>query len=309
MLVVIHLRAANMPLKPLINTARLKEVGWGLNAFCVATLGADTATTLCRNFFRKFGSMFTHIFRAFIFVFAITLFSCKKDAEILIPDNKTKNDTSKTSLVFKFEVEVNGQSLMSNSQWFTLANGDSFTVSKFNYYISNIKLKRDDGTIFSETESYHLNQHLENITSFAIQNVPFGTYTQIEFEIGVDSLRNHSGAQVGALDIGNGMFWTWNSGYIFFKLEGDYKTQSMTEKSDYAFHIGTDELLKKCSFNLSTNITAKKDKQSVVTFNANIAEALSETDFETVHAVSGGKHAAIMADNYKKMFSVTKVEN
>lgn len=44
-------------------------------------------------------------------------------------------------------------------------------------------------------------------TTIALQALP-GKYDQVAFTIGVDSIRNISGAQTGALDPGKGMFWT-----------------------------------------------------------------------------------------------------
>ncbi|MBX3163173.1 MAG: hypothetical protein KF900_01725 [Bacteroidetes bacterium] len=254
--------------------------------------------------------MMTQTFRAVFFaLIALSLFSCKKDEEVIIvPEPLPTQVPDTTSLIFNFEAQANNKVLTSGSQWFTLANGDSFTVNKFNYYISNIKLKRADGTIFSEKESYHLNKHLDSQTSFTISKVPTGNYTQIEFLIGVDSVRNHSGAQTGDLDIANDMFWTWNSGYIFFKLEGSCKT-SDPNSFGYSYHIGADNLIKKCTFNLSTNITAKKEKQALVTFKTIIDSIFSGIGFDDIHAASGGKQAALIAGNYKNMFSVTKVDN
>jgi hypothetical protein len=55
---------------------------------------------------------------------------------------------------------------------------------------------------------------------FDFINVPAGTYTGMYLTMGVDSARNVSGAQEGALDPANGMFWSWTSGYIMIKAEG-----------------------------------------------------------------------------------------
>ena len=55
--------------------------------------------------------------------------------------------------------------------------------------------------------------------------------------IGVDSARNTSGAQLGALDPANSMFWSWNSGYIFVRMEGN-SPQSTQPYNKLQFHIG-----------------------------------------------------------------------
>ena len=53
-----------------------------------------------------------------------------------------------------------------------------------------------------------------------LADIPNGEYTKVNYTIGVDAARNTEGAQDGALDLVNGMFWSWNTGYIFMKMEG-----------------------------------------------------------------------------------------
>src|SRR5690606_2936849 len=53
---------------------------------------------------------------------------------------------------------------------------------------------------------------------------------------GVDSLRNVSGAQTGALDPVHGMFWDWNTGYIMAKFEGNAPASPSNGKLLY--HVG-----------------------------------------------------------------------
>ena len=51
--------------------------------------------------------------------------------------------------------------------------------------------------------------------------LPEGDYTELQFLLGVDSLHNVSGAQTDDLDPAKDMFWTWNSGYVMAKMEGN----------------------------------------------------------------------------------------
>jgi hypothetical protein len=72
--------------------------------------------------------------------------------------------------------------------------------------------------------------------------VPKGDYRQISFTIGVDSLRNtmEIARRTGVLDpaaAGNDMYWTWNSGYIFFKIEGT-SPSSAEAGNVFMYHIG-----------------------------------------------------------------------
>jgi hypothetical protein len=58
----------------------------------------------------------------------------------------------------------------------------------------------------------------------------------LKFGIGIDSTLHVKGIQSGVLDPIHGMYWTWQSGYINFKLEGQIKVQQQWQ--NFQFHIG-----------------------------------------------------------------------
>jgi hypothetical protein len=88
------------------------------------------------------------------------------------------------------------------------ATGETFNVELFKYYVSNVKLIKDDGTKYELPNTYFLiDANDTNSLKVNLANIPGGKYTGIEYLIGVDSTRNVSGSQTGALDPANGMFW------------------------------------------------------------------------------------------------------
>ncbi len=123
-----------------------------------------------------------------------------------------------------------------NSKLLHPKTGDSLTYLTFKYYISNIKLEKTDGSLWEDEESYYL-LDLSDPTSLVLDftNVPTGTYTKMYLTLGVDSARNVSGAQEGALDPANGMFWSWNSGYIMIKAEG---LSPQGTGGSFTYHLG-----------------------------------------------------------------------
>lgn len=263
---------------------------------------------------------------AVIFLFS----SCKKDVEIKPVDSTVPSVPTPTtppistvivnkdtgSVVFDFKAIVNGLALSANFFNYKNAKGDSFSVSKFNYYIAGIKLKNENGTVFAERESYHLNKHVDGKEVFTITGVPAGTYTAIDFIIGVDSLRNVSGVQGGALDVKEDMFWDWNSGYIFFKLEGEYKAPNSNNLMPYGMHIGgfsgNNSNIQKCSIALSTKLITQKGGTSKVFFHTSIDEIFNNPniiDLESFAVIANDKVGRILARNYKDMFTVYKIEN
>jgi hypothetical protein len=70
-----------------------------------------------------------------------------------------------------------------------------------------------------------------------LKNIPAGEYNAVSFTVGVDANQVSQGAQTGALDPEHGLFWSWNSGYIFLQLEG---VSAASAEPDHVFqyHVG-----------------------------------------------------------------------
>ena len=186
--------------------------------------------------------------------------SCEKD-----DDDNDDNPTAKTGSVTLMMEHIWGMNMTPfdlNQQFVHPKTGDSLTYSMFRYYISNIQLQNENGTIWSEEESYHL-VDLADPSSLSIElsNVPNGDYTMLYYTFGVDSTRNVSGVQEGALDPANGMFWNWNSGYIMVKAEG---TSPSAADGNFMFHLGgfsgDNNIVTERSHPLSTEVDVEGDE-------------------------------------------------
>lgn len=124
--------------------------------------------------------------------------------------------------------------------------GETFQVTKLNYYISNIRLETADGKVFivPQDSSYFLIMEEHEASQYIhLKNIPSGNYNQVTFTIGVDSLRSTMDVskRQGVLDPAqghDGMYWTWNSGYIFFKMEGTSPAAPLEQDNKFYYHIG-----------------------------------------------------------------------
>jgi hypothetical protein len=163
--------------------------------------------------------------------------SCKKDEN---------HDDLKGSgpITFEFESRAGSAPLAFGTNYVT-ANGDTVNFSTFKYYLSNFVLVKSDGTeyVVPQDSCYHLVDHsVEASKSLTLNNIPAGEYTGIKYMIGVDSLRNTMDVskRTGDLDpagVGADMYWSWNSGYIFYKIEGT-SPQSTETGNIFMFHVG-----------------------------------------------------------------------
>lgn len=178
---------------------------------------------------------------------------------ISAPAEQTENVT------VQMDHSWNGSDFTLNTVYTHPTTGDELTFTTLKYYVSNIKLKKDDGTWWTQPESYYLID-LSQGELFTIHDVPEGNYTDISYMLGVDSLRNVSGAQTGALSTTHSMFWSWNSGYIMTKAEG---TSPQSGTGSFTYHLG--------GFSGSNNTIEVKE----ATFGENLV--LNGTGNPTIH--------------------------
>ena len=111
-------------------------------------------------------------------------------------------------------------------------------VSLFKAYLSHFELLHDDAVVWREDDSYHLIDAANPSSLELLLSVPSAlVYDEIRFYLGIDSLTSVSGAFGGDLDPTKGMYWTWNSGYVHFKLEGKSGRVASVSKT-FDFHLG-----------------------------------------------------------------------
>lgn len=164
------------------------------------------------------------LFFGLLHVFVFT--NCKKK-----PANTVETGTVTLQFSHLWEDSV----FQLNENVLNTPTSDTFNFETFTYYVSNIQLKNTAGNWISVPNSYFLvNLSDASTTSMALKNVPKGEYNAISILFGIDSLRNISGAQEGVLSPVNGMFWSWNTGYIMLKMEGITPNSS---SGDFSFHL------------------------------------------------------------------------
>jgi hypothetical protein len=252
--------------------------------------------------------------------FSLLMISCKPEPVDPAPVTPvTPTPGPGNAIKLSFTNKAGGDSLiLDQTLRYETANNDSLSIQLFKYYISNISFTDNLGNTWYETESYHLIDAADPASwTFTINNVPAGTYTSMNYMIGVDSTRNVSGSQTGALDPVYGMFWTWNSGYIMAKLEG--RSPSSPQSFGMVnFHIGgfagpyAGQRWTSPSFGAATaNVTTTSIPQINITADALEWFGSPNTiDFATVNNVMiSNANSASIANNYADMFTVTSIQN
>ncbi len=155
-------------------------------------------------------------------------------------------------VIFAYSYSINGQELSKiniTSLWnndtiklgkiYTTKNGDTISFSNIKFYLSN--LYNNDPTndnIETIRRDYHLIDLSDKTKNYiCINNDEYNQLGKYELSIGVDSITNSMGIGKGDLDPALGMYWTWQTGYIQVKLEGNY-SGCVQDSGEFTLHLG-----------------------------------------------------------------------
>jgi hypothetical protein len=234
---------------------------------------------------------------------ALMLAACKKDET-----TTTAATTNSLTLNFEHVWGTDSSEFALGTDLVHPVTGDSLNFTTLKYYVSNIRLKKLDGSYWTQSDSYYLvDLSTTDGGMLTLTGVPVGEYTEIEYTLGVDSTHNVSGAQSGALSTSYGMFWSWNTGYIMTKAEG---TTPDNSGGSFSYHLG--------GFSGTNNVVTVKT-HAFTGNNLNITAtnepaihliARPETLWSTIGSVSGtatvhmpGATAKTIADDFNASFN------
>lgn len=221
-------------------------------------------------------------------------FSCKK---------KSKNG----SVSIAFKNTVDGLPIEKDKLLYSNLAGNKYSVSLLKYYITNTVLVNEDGTEY-KLNNYDLIDEFDkaNFSTIEAGNIPGGHYTKLKFYVGLDKTRNHEGAQDGDLDPLYNMIWTWNTGYIFLKHEG----QLITPNNDtivMQYHIATDEALRKIELPIHLTVTGNPIQLNLqFDLNKIYNSPVVDINVQPIMHSTGANDKAILnavADNYTDAFT------
>lgn len=260
-------------------------------------------------------------------------YSCNNDDDSPAPDTNPQdtttidtvpqqNDPKPENVTFHFETAAMsgmGHSMGDfelNKAYATPA-GDSVRLSSVRLWVSNLVLTDSLGNKWSPEpdQNYWLiektatSQMMDEM--FTLDSVPAGKYTSLTFAVGVDSARNFSTDSVaGELAVDIGMAWNWATGYIFYKVDGEYFNGLTQTYDEHYFHIGISENYKEITLDLSgTPLVVDGQTDSKVHIMNNVLNLYTNYDLNTSDpTVKIAPEAQTLAGNIPSLFSVHHVE-
>lgn len=137
-----------------------------------------------------------------------------------------------------FELRLHGEPVSAFDYRKEGFSPDTLQVSSLRFYISNLVLIRDGLPVINDTAPARLvDVLLPEKARIVLGGAHPSDPTALCFNLGLDSTINTSGILKGDLDPVEGMYWTWQSGFIHFKLEGTCKLPAKSEIA-YEYHLG-----------------------------------------------------------------------
>lgn len=192
--------------------------------------------------------------------------------------------------------------LLSDSA-FKANDSTDLEIAELKFYVSNMQLLKNGEVVFTEGNSFHLLDAKQAQTlQLSMDTKQPITFDELKFDLGIDSSSNVSGAMGGDLDPTKGMYWTWQSGYINFKLEGRSK-HCETRNKEYQFHLGGYQSPNSCLQTLRFQV----DNPNRIALILNVKAILDKLDLaKTNHIMSPCTEAVMLSQMVANAFKVSK---
>jgi len=188
-----------------------------------------------------------------IFLILLFILSGCKEEPVVEPLEGNGN------LIIELKPKFGEEDLILN-ETITLADGTAFMLGNLYFYLSDVAVSGQstsqnlDDIVLIDLKNNELNNYTKAIEA--------GTYNSLDFGLGVSPDINHD--DPGLYDIGHPLgisfssnHWSWNNGYIFYKIEGQFDSDSNGELDNvYLYHIGTDDFYNTFSLSKSFDVVA-----------------------------------------------------
>lgn len=207
-------------------------------------------------------------------VLALFLFGCQPDPK----DN---------TLSIKFNINVGTVPLVYNTNY--TVGGYTVQYTDFRFYISQPVFSSGADMIYFN-DAYFLGDASSTNNTFVVGDLGKRTIDGIAFGFGVDSSRNTQNGSKAVpafsygvdhpLSSGYNMYWSWNPGYIWMKLEGRMDSNADGDFADanevFSLHTGIDPAYR---FISRTFVFSMNDAPKTVQVDMDVARFFDGYDF------------------------------
>src|SRR6266481_4906886 len=148
------------------------------------------------------------------------------------------------TLQIEITPKVSGENLQPASLRYQSSAGETFSITRVSYLLSEFALQQNDGSWLELSNSVAWFDFDQNRNSVRLGEIPAGEFQAVRFTVGLNTNLNHADiAQFPAAHPLNpnlnGLHWSWQGGYIFLAIEGLWRNSS-GELDGWAYHLARD---------------------------------------------------------------------
>ena len=179
-----------------------------------------------------------------------------------------------------------------------IENADTIQFRALKFYVSKISFYQNEQCVFTEKNSFHLIDCFDNKNKIMLTVPGKIIFNKVTYNIGIDSASHSNSKMNGDLDPLKGMYWTWQSGYINIKMEGDFKSQLGSKA--FRYHLGGYRLSNNCMQQNKFNVS----NFQLIEIKLNIDQLCKDLPFQqTPNIMSPGKVAVSLSKAFSNSFS------
>ncbi len=195
-----------------------------------------------------------------------------------------------TNISVSFSAVFNGFEPLILDSAYVLKNSSSIKFETLKYYVSALQFIKNNEVVFTEKNSFHLIDIAHNSSqTIEVECLHKINFDKIQFNVGIDSVTNCAGAMAGDLDPTKGMYWTWQSGYINFKLEGA-SSQCTRVNNQFQLHLGGYQAPCNALQKVALNVVPKNK----IPIYFDLKQFVEMIDLSTQHHVMSANSEALM---------------
>ncbi|MCX6894145.1 MAG: hypothetical protein NTZ16_01270, partial [Verrucomicrobia bacterium] len=132
------------------------------------------------------------------------------------------------TLELNVRLAFNGEAIQPSSLRYQTSAGEKFSITRVSWLASGFALQRGDGSWLELTNRVAWFDAERGRDSFRLENLPAENFRSVRFSVGLDEFTNtNNPAQYAAAHPLNpnlnGLHWSWQGGYIFLALEGQWR--------------------------------------------------------------------------------------
>jgi len=220
------------------------------------------------------------------------------------------------TLQIEITPKVCGENLQPASLRYQTSAGETFSITRVSYLVSDFALQRNDGSWLEISNSVGWLDFDQNRNSIWLENVPADGFRSIRFTVGLNPALNH--ADISRFSAGhplnpnlNGLHWSWQGGFIFLALEGLWRNTA-GELDGWAYHLARDTNAARIT--LSVPLVVTNETRLALDFDLaallNAPRPLSfGKDGSSTHSRDGDPISAALVKNLVGAFRVRQISS